>query len=343
MAETEVPEIVETFRWLNENSNPKYNLTKSNFPFPHYLNLHAQDFFDFLNSDIDGEEELIGALSRKYSTDEENILPTVGGTESIYIGIMSLRSRKILLHVPEYEPFIRVARLAEKEIILKDITGDESSGQITDSSYAAAFTSPNNPLGILADLKNYRSFKEIFVDETFANYSAMDELPLNDFNITVSGTMSKLFGASETRVGWLISSPSNVERYSRLRDLTTNKTSEYSMYISSLILNHEKEIRERNIATIKENMKTVSDFLGENDLSAALSGETAFCFPKYEMKVDSVTLCRKILDDSGVLVVPGKFFGMEKHFRLCFTSDNKTLMEALTALSESLKRMRRIY
>ena len=340
MNDENFPWAIRTFEWLDSHSDARYDLSKSAFPFPNYLKLNLLNFTEYLNSGIDGEEELVNKLSKRYSVDPDNVIPTVGGTEAIYIAIMSLKSRRVLVHSPEYEPFFRMAQLAGKEIFTRGIIAGALPANFDG---AVAFTTPNNPTGVKVDPAQYSDFREIFIDETFAHYTLSDKLPPNDFNVTFAGTMSKLFGASETRVGWLISSSANIERYKKFSDLTTNGTSAYSMYVSSLILGQESRIAEMNRSMIRENAKLVSEFLEESNLSAKLSTETAFCFPEYSMKIDSVSLCTRIFEDSGVLLVPGAYFGEEGRFRLCFTSDKPSLEQALTALSGSLSKLRHIY
>ena len=62
------------------------------------------------------------------------------------------------------------------------------------------------------------------------------------------------------------------------------------------------------------------------------------CFPRYSSQVDSIRFCENILADCEVLVSPGRYFGMEGHFRLTCVKPECELRAGLDALSSFLRK-----
>jgi aspartate/methionine/tyrosine aminotransferase len=52
-----------------------------------------------------------------------------------------------------------------------------------------------------------------------------------------------------------------------------------------------------------------------------------------------VELAKTLLEKTGVLVAPGDFFGARRAFRLCFTSEERTLRPGLDELSRFMNGM----
>ena len=61
------------------------------------------------------------------------------------------------------------------------------------------------------------------------------------------------------------------------------------------------------------------------------------CFPKYRVKLSSIELCQKLLDDHGVMVNPGEYFNMDGHFRLGYACSEDVLRSGLNALGKGLR------
>jgi aspartate/methionine/tyrosine aminotransferase len=57
-------------------------------------------------------------------------------------------------------------------------------------------------------------------------------------------------------------------------------------------------------------------------------------FPRYEYGISSEELCERLLEEKGVLMSPGNFFGEEQHLRINTGSLGCALAEALARLSD---------
>ncbi len=327
------------FKWLKQNMNVKYyHLSMSGMPKPDFKELGLEvSFKEYLESDIKGEEVFRKTVAKKYSVKEENVLPTIGASEAIFLGISAMLSEKVYLNIPEYEPFYRVAEVLAKETVLTDL---QLAGEVDYENSAIAFSNPNNPTGALIFPPNLDRYREVFIDETFMDFTGRQPaLRLKD-NTAIAGTMSKFYGLSMTRAGWIIARGEFMDRLIEMQNLTTNGDPGFMLYVAAMILKSEDAIRRRNNKTITENRKLVEEFLEQNYLDCRLTDGIPFCFPEFHLPYTSDQLCRMAIEKAGVLLIPGSFFGKEKHFRLCFTTDSETLSHGLDALSAFLKELR---
>ncbi len=334
-----VPTDFRMFRWLRENFNVKhFQLSLSGMPAPDFGSYGIDTSInEYLESGMDGSDLFRNTLAKKYSVRVENVIPTVGATEAIFLGISALKPADVYLNAPEYEPFFRVAEVAGKHVRLTDLR--ESCPDDAASS-AVAFSNPNNPTGSILKPAGFKEYEEAFVDETFIEFTGVrSSFRLAD-NIAIAGTLSKFYGSSFTRAGWIIAKGEMMDRISTMKDLTSNSNPGFMLYIASKIMDHEEEIRKRNARVVRENRKLVEEFLLENSLKCEITDGVPFCFPSYGFRVSSEELCRRAIKEAGVLLVPGSIFGKEGHFRLCFTTKRDILASGLDALSKFLKSVR---
>ena len=58
----------------------------------------------------------------------------------------------------------------------------------------------------------------------------------------------------------------------------------------------------------------------------------------YDLDLPSRTFCEKLLEETGVLLVPGSVFGVEGCVRIGFGNGTETLKAALPLVSDFLRR-----
>lgn len=63
------------------------------------------------------------------------------------------------------------------------------------------------------------------------------------------------------------------------------------------------------------------------------------CFPRYRAKLSSVELCQKLLNDHGVMVIPGEYLNLDGHIRLGYVCSETTLRNGLNALGKELREL----
>ncbi len=332
--------------WLDTyRKTCRYNLSNSGMPEPDLRNFGIDVSYDhFLSYNGDIEYNLKRTIAKMYRCEPENVLLTIGGSEAIFIAsaFLSRKSRKVFVPLPEYEPMF----LSPEFLGMETHKGEYSSlkGMI-DADSSVAFTSPNNPTGMVSIgdeiISSSKTARYIYVDETFRSFSFSDHTGTRfdgTDRIIVSNTMTKFYGLSLLRTGWIIGSEKNIETMKEIKNLTSIVNPRYSLWISDQVLKKHDVFAERARRIVSRNRKMAMEYLegiantSWNDPQAA-----PFGILEYRKNMDSVSFSRIAAEKYGILVGPGSFFGKDKSFRVCLTSEDDSIAGALEELSKFLR------
>ncbi|EQD30056.1 transaminase, partial [mine drainage metagenome] len=201
---------------------------------------------------------------------------------------------------------------------------------------------PNNPIGT----SNHLFLEEAaqgdgqlpmrYFDETFAEFRKQKGTTVFHENrsIMTSSTMVKYYGLSDLKVGWILADSSLKEHLVNTMNLVTPSIPPYSLWISYQAMK-EKPYFDREVEElVKTNAETVGNFI---DSTPGLEWEepdgTPFGFVHVKTR-NSKELCQDIFEKKGVLVGPGKYFGDNSGFRLCFTIPPEDLSKGLKELGD---------
>lgn len=244
---------------------------------------------------------------------------------------------------------------------------DELSRAITSNTKAIIINSPNNPSGVhygkewmvkFAELLNKHEELLVISDEVYSDLSYFDPKPcyyyeydqkLLDRTIVISG-ISKSLASSGLRVGYSIGSKKIIEN---MISLQSQLTSGPSSLIQSALINFDFDSSFEFLDSIKKSTRNCSQILRDsfvdNDLSHIWyqpnGGFYYFIdfskfpfFTKYSSSEEdcSEDICEQILDQTGVALVPGNYFGVKNSARISFTLEESAFEEAVTILFEYL-------
>jgi aspartate/methionine/tyrosine aminotransferase len=91
---------------------------------------------------------------------------------------------------------------------------------------------------------------------------------------------------------------------------------------------------------VESNFRAVREFMGEEDaLEWAEPSPGIIAFPRLRGAADAGELARRLLEDHGTCVVPGRFFEAPRHFRLGFGIPAGELKRGLNSLRAVLGAM----
>jgi len=331
-----------TFEWLVENSKKcKYNLSKNNMP-DYIARKSGIDFsFESYEKNRGNAENLfVEAVSKLYNVPQDCVTPTISGSEAIYIALLHLRrkSRKLTIFIPEYEPIFSVAESLGFEVVYKAL----GSIDLEDVQQPFACSLPNNPIGTSHPvmLEGASQDEEImplrYFDETFSEFRSVKGKTVfhEGRSIITSSTMVKYYGLSDLKVGWILADSSEKEYFSNTMNAITPSIPPYSLWISYQAL-QEKDYFDKEVAgMMKVNTEIVDNFIQNTPgLEWEKPDGTTFGFVHLNTR-NSRELCQDILDRTGVLLVPGKYFGDDTGFRLCYTLQPDDLSQGLKLLGE---------
>ncbi|MBI3241526.1 MAG: aminotransferase class I/II-fold pyridoxal phosphate-dependent enzyme [Chloroflexi bacterium] len=210
---------------------------------------------------------------------------------------------------------------------------------LTDRTRLIVLNFPHNPTGFLpsrADLDSIIALARkygltIFCDEMYRllEHDPARRLPamcdLYEKGISLSG-LSKSFALPGLRVGWLATQDrALVDRWLTFKDYTTICNSAPSEALGIIALRAKQTIVARNLEIIQSNVKVAEAFFAAHSDQLQwikpLAGSIAF--PRWLAAKPVETFCQEMLDQHGVMIVPGSIFDypsqlhdQSQHFRV---------------------------
>jgi aspartate/methionine/tyrosine aminotransferase len=165
----------------------------------------------------------------------------------------------------------------------------------------------------------------------------------------VTGSMSKAYSMAGIRIGWIASRDAElIEKIAEGRHYTTISVSQLDEQVAAYAL-HQNTVHSllgRNIQLAKTNLALLERFMIKNedncDWVKPVAGTTAFIrFHREGQAVDSVDFCEKLLEKTGVMLVPGsECFGKEfkGYVRVGFVNHTDTVKEGLDKVTQFVRK-----
>jgi len=158
-----------------------------------------------------------------------------------------------------------------------------------------------------------------------------------DANPFVStSSLTKTYGLSGLRCGWILAVPDLITRIWRLNDLFGVNAAHMAEQMSVVAFDRLGELRQKTRILLTENRKLLDQFLdSQPDLQCFRPPAGCVAFPKLPSGDPDkfLTLLREKYETT---VAPGKFFGMDQHFRISIGGDNATVGGGLERLASAL-------
>lgn len=322
-----------------------------------------------------GIPEAIEALKveavKKGLTDVKDIFVTTGASEAIELCMTALLNPEdnILIPYPQYPLYTAVVNkigssykpyyLRESDRWQPDI--DNLVSQIDARTKAIVIINPNNPTGnvyskdmllnIIEIAKEHDLLiisdeiydKMIFEDVPFYSIASLDsEVPV----ITLGG-IAKNFVVPGWRIGWgyltgneevICEYKDTLGKLLRAR-LCANHPMQYS--IKAALNTPDSEIQKIN-AKLKRRKDITVEWIDKIPHLSLVSPEAAFyAFPRINLDIDDNVFAKKLLEQTGVLVVPGSGFGQvpgTAHFRIVFLPQDDLLIKAYEQLDYFIRK-----
>ncbi|MGB6387641.1 MAG: aminotransferase class I/II-fold pyridoxal phosphate-dependent enzyme [Terriglobales bacterium] len=304
-----------------------------------------------------GYRPLMARLAAKASVPEECVVYTHGTSMANYIALTALvrRSDEVLVERPTYDPLLtildhigaqirRFERRAEKGFKLGL---GELERNLTPETRLVILCNLHNPSSAFTDDSTMRQIGEmaakvgarVLVDEvyleTLFNQPWRSAFHLGP-NFVITSSLTKAYGLSGIRCGWILAQPDLVKRMWQIVDFTYGSPVHPAELLAVIALNNLDRIRDRARALLEPNRVLVNEFLaGHADLDCEPSrfGTTIFPRLKTGSADDFVALLREQFETS---VVPGEFFEQPQHFRIGFCGATEMVRGGLERLSAAL-------
>lgn len=344
--------------WAKLRSAAKYNLATSGldgFPLAQ-LPVRIEDLEISIGGSY-GYPQLQDRLARKNGISPESVVAANGTSMANHLAMAALLEPgdEVLIEQPTYEPLLTVAaylgaavrrfpRRFEDEFQLDP---REVERHMTPRTRLVVVTNLHNPSGARTTDSRLRLIGEIaqsrgaqvLVDEVYLD-ACFDPHAGSAFhlghNFIVTSSLTKAFGLSGLRCGWVLAPPPLAERMWRMNDLFGVIPAHVAELLSVFALDNLQEIEAYARTRLQTNRPILQQFLGSRrDLKAIGADAGTIAFPQLASgKVDA--LCQLLREKYDTAVVPGRFFEMPDHFRIGIGGKTELLEEALKRLGKAL-------
>jgi aspartate/methionine/tyrosine aminotransferase len=311
-----------------------------------------------------GFQPLIAAIAERYGARPEQVVTAAGTSGANFLAFAALvePGDEVLIEQPTYEPLLAAlswlgARLRRFQRRFEDgyrIDLDEVRAQLTAGPgrrgvRLVVLTNPHNPSGALAPAAEVAEVGRlaaaagapVLVDEVYRDIwegeAQASHLHLGP-NFLTTSSLTKCYGLSGLRCGWVLGPPELAERMRRVNDFMAATGSMPSDALALAAFRQLPRLAARARAILEPNQELVRDFLAAHGdwLQAVLPAHTMMAFPRLLREDDSQALHDRLrrLETS---IVPGSFFDHPRHFRLGFAVRPADVAEGLRRLSAALR------
>ncbi len=304
-----------------------------------------------------GYEPLQEALAKKCGVPAECVVAATGTSMANHLVMAALLEPgdEVLIEHPAYDPLISVARYLGADVrrfSRKAESGfrvepEEVARQLTPRTRLIVLTNLHNPTGVLTDEATLRELQEvargvkarILVDEVYLD-AMFERAPRTAFHLgeefIVTSSLTKIYGLSGLRCGWVLADAALAQRLWRLDDLFGVIPAHSAERLSCIVLENLERIAERARRLLEANGRALNEFFEtRDDLEWTRHEFGTVSFPRLK-RGDANSLCALLAEKYETSVVPGAFFEMPEHFRIGIGGETATLMEGLVRLGRAL-------
>ena len=296
----------------------------------------------------------------------EDILCFAGASEGIFAAnsvILDNNSHAIVV-TPNYQSHeslpLSICSATGVPLNAKDnwsLDIDRVAAAIKPNTRLITINFPHNPTGAILSADRYDALINlcrkhgiyILHDEIFNGLGATgtQHLPFiaDEYERGLSlNVMSKAYGLPGLRVGWIACKDQSViSKMERLKHYLSICNSAPSERLTKIALTYRNKILARTCAIVDENLPKWDAFFSRYpDLFEWRRPDgSCMAFPRYNGAEGVEVFTRKLVEDSGVLLLPGSIYQSElgdtpdNHFRLGFGRSN--LDEGLAALEQHIR------
>jgi aspartate/methionine/tyrosine aminotransferase len=336
----------------------KYNLATSgvmSYPLAE-LPVRLEDL-EINGPTVYGYAPLQERLAKLNGVREENVVAATGTSLANHLAMAAMfdPGDEVLIEEPTYELLVSAAEFLGAKI--RRFPRDFSNGFAINPDDVRKAINPKTRLIVITNLHNPSSVVEsdeilkevgdaasavgarVLVDEVYLE-SLWEKRPkpaihLGDLFV-VTSSLTKAYGLSGVRCGWILADAKLAHRIWRINDLFSATSAHPAELISVVALDNLDRVTKRARDILDANHQALSATLSSReDLEMMNPGIGTTVFPK--LRCGSVDkLDRFLRERYETAIVPGSFFEMPTHFRIGLGGDPAMTREALTRLCEAL-------
>lgn len=257
---------------------------------------------------------------------------------------------EVLVEHPTYEPLLgaasflgaRIVRFRRRPETGFALESDEVARALTPATKLILLTNLHNPSGARAGeaalLEVGALGPRVLVDEVYRD-AAFDSAPRSAFHLgptfVCTSSLTKVYGLSGLRCGWILAEPALAERMWRLNELFGVAQAHPSERLSCIALAQLDRVAAGTRERLARNRSLADSFIASrSELQCApMQGITAF--PRL-LDGDPEALDERLRLEFDTAIVPGRWFEMPDHFRIGVGGSTALVEEGLARLGAGL-------
>jgi len=343
--------------WAKTRPTPEFDLAGSNILACTLDDLPgARDAVSLSGANDTGYAPLVDAIAARYGVTADRIT-TAGGTAGANFFVFAALLEPgddVLVERPGYDPLLGASRIFGARTVRFErrfedgfaLDPDRVRHALTPRTKLIVITTPHNPTGVSADARALaeigaiaeRAGAHVLVDEVYRDATG-DTGPTaaarSDTFITTS-SLTKSYGLSSLRAGWVIAAPDITYRVRRARDVVDGTGSIVAERLATLAFQHLDRLYDRARALLARNKAVADAFLSaRKDLEWVPSAGT-IVFPRIKGVEDATSFVERLMRERRTAVGPGRFFEAPAHFRVGYGGDTGKIRDGLTQLAAAL-------
>jgi aspartate/methionine/tyrosine aminotransferase len=348
----------EYMEWAKTRADARFNLATSGVsPCPiRELGVTLEDI-DVSGPSLYGYEPLQRALAKKCGVSVDSVVAAVGTSLANHLAMAAVvePGDEVLMEHPVYEPLLALARYLGAQVTRFErrpaaafrIEPREIARKISGRTRLIVISNLHNPSGALTEEPTLEALRDIarqagarvLVDEVYLEmlwaHPTRSAFHLGR-EFIVTGSLTKAYGLSGLRCGWILAEPELAKRMWRLCDLFTVIPAHAAERLSVVALGRLDHVRDRARTLLDRNRALLDRFLDSRpDLLVTRPGFGTVVFPRWAGG-DTTRLCDLLRTKYETTVVPGRFFGMPDHFRIGIGGETDMTSAALERLTAAL-------
>ncbi len=311
--------------------------------------------------DLDGASHpryapLRQAVAQRYDVAPQQVVCADGTSMANFLAMATLLSPgdEVLIEKPTYEPLIGAASFLGAEIKRFDrrldqgfkIDVDRVASASSERTRLIVITNLHNPSSALSEDEELRALgavakrtgAKVLVDEVYLDSAAPPRRSAAHLGpeFVCTNSLTKVYGLSGLRCGWILAEPELAERMWRLNDLFGVNQAHPAERLAGVAFDRLDSVIGDTPAMLERNRELFNLFASSRpDLECIRADHGIVVFPRWTGG-DTGRLDELLRERYDTAVVPGCWFEMPEHFRVGLGCPTDVLSEGLKRLGAAL-------
>jgi len=295
-------------------------------------------------------------IAARYGVPTEQVVTADGTSMANFLAMAALIAPgdEVLIERPTYEPLLGAAsflgatikRFERKASDAFRLDVAEIEAMLSPATRLIVITNLHNPGGVLAEEAELSALGElaagagarVLVDEVYLDAAVPPRRSAVHLGpqFTITNSLTKVYGLSGLRCGWILAEPELAERMWRLNDLFGVNQAHPAERLACIAFDYLNEVVGDTPVMLDRNRQLFNSFVeSQDDLQCTTAEHGITAFPRWSGG-DTQRLDDHLRAQYDASVVPGRWFEMPDHFRVGFGLQTDDFEEGLKRLGAAL-------